>query len=292
MKYIPLLFVLSIFSSFASAQSAKEIMETVDRQQRKANDRTFTKVSLSTCKFAVKNGRPVCSEMPRQKIIETVQKNYGDDGKDSKSISIVLEPASEKGIGMLTYSYGNDEKDTESWLYLSALGKVKRMVSGGKEEQEPVAFFGSEFTTEDMENGKTDEYTYTILEEGNYSGTKVWVIESVPSEKRLKKTRYSKSIAWIDQEKMVVLKTQSYDKRGDLAKKMMSSNFVDSNGIWKALETTMYNMKDNRMSAIINNEIAPDVNVNEEFLTQRSLTDFAFREANLSELRKGSIKTP
>ncbi len=291
MKQLSLFIALTLMSSFVVAQTAKEIMETVDRHQRQSNDREFTKVSLSTCKFAVKDGKPVCSEQPRKKVIETVQKNYGNDGKDTKSISIVLEPASEKGIGMLTYSYGDDSKDTESWLYLSALGKVKRMVSGGKEEQEPVAFFGSEFTTEDMENGKTDEYTYTILEEGNYGGTKVWVIETIPSEQRLKKTRYSKAILWVDQEKMVVVKNQSYDKRGNLAKKMISSNFVETKGIWKALETTMINIKDSRLSAIVTDEIAPDVDVQEEFLTQRPLTDFAFREANLNELRKGSIKT-
>lgn len=291
MKYLPLILGLICISSFTYAQSAREIMDIVDTKQREANDSTFSKVSLSTCKFAVKDGRPVCSEMPRQKVIETVQKNYGKDGKDTKSISIVLEPASEKGIGMLTYSYGDEDKDTESWLYLSALGKVKRMVSGGKEEQEPVAFFGSEFTTEDMENGKTDEYTYKILQEGDYNGSKVWVIESVPKERRLKKTRYSKTLVWIDQDKMVVLKTQYYDKRGNLAKKMYSKNFVQTKGIWKALETTMINVKDMRLSTIVNDEIAVDVNVNEEFLTQRPLTDFAFREANLKELRKGSVKT-
>jgi len=279
-----------LFSSFGFAQSAAEIMEKVDRMQRETNDSSFTKSRLSTCKYTTQNNSPICTEKPRLKVIETVQKYYGPDKKDGKSISIVLEPASEKGIGMLTYSYDDDEKDTESWLYLSALGKVKRMVSGGKEDQEPVAFFGSEFTTEDMENGKTDEYTHRIVQEGKYGEYEVWVIEAVPNEQRLKKTRYSKSLTWIDKEKMVVLKSQNYDKRGNVWKIIYSKNFLPSGGNWKAQETTIMNVKDGRLSTIQTDEVAANAKINEEFLTERTLTDFAFREKNLSELRTTAVK--
>jgi hypothetical protein len=186
-----LLLLLLSLSTFSFANDPAAIMEKVDRMQRDTNDNSFTKNRLSTCKYALQNNSPVCTEKPRLKVIETIQKYYGPDKKDGKSISIVLEPASEKGIGMLTYSYDDDAKDTESWLYLSALGKVKRMVSGGKEEQEPVAFFGSEFTTEDMENGKTDEYTHRIAQEGKYGAYDVWVIEAIPNEQRLKTANHS-----------------------------------------------------------------------------------------------------
>lgn len=285
-------FLLSLLSlstlSFADDPAA--IMEKVDRMQRDTNDNSFTKNRLSTCKYALQNNSPVCTEKPRLKVIETVQKYYGPDKKDGKSISIVLEPASEKGIGMLTYSYDDDAKDTESWLYLSALGKVKRMVSGGKEEQEPVAFFGSEFTTEDMENGKTDEYTYRIAQEGKYGAYDVWVIEAIPNEQRLKKTRYSKSLTWIDKEKMVVLKSQNYDKRGAVWKVIYSKNFLPSGGNWKAQETTIMNVKDGRMSTIQTDSVAGSAKINEEFLTERTLTDFAFREKNLADLRTNAVK--
>lgn len=280
-----------VISTASFAQTAKEIMDTVDEQQRKANDSIFSKTRLSSCEFAIKDKNPICSEKPRLKVIETFQKNSGANKKDTKSISIVLEPASEKGIGMLTYSYDDEDKDTESWLYLSALGKVKRMVSGGKEEQEPVAFFGSEFTTEDMENGKTDEYSYKIVQEGKYGEYDVWVIEAIPNEKRLRKTRYSKSLTWIDKEKMVVVKSQNYDKRGEVWKRIFSKNFVETNGIWKALETTIMNVKDNRLSTIQTDTIAYVETIDDEFLTQRTLTDFAFREKNLSEARKNAVNT-
>ncbi len=289
LNYLILTSSLVLTSSTGFAMSAAEIMEKVDTQQRETNDSTYSKNRLSTCKFAIKEKRPICTEKPRLKVIETTQKQYGPEKKDGKSVSIVLEPANEKGIGMLTYSYDDEDKDTESWLYLSALGKVKRMVSGGKEEQEPVAFFGSEFTTEDMENGKIDEYTHKIIKEGKYGKFDVWIIESIPNEKRLKKTRYSKTLTWVDKEKFVMVKTQNYDKRGNVWKKIYAKNFLPSNGNWKAQETTIMNVKDKRLSTIQTDQIAINVEIDEEFLGQRTLTDFAFREKNLGELRTTAV---
>lgn len=284
-KLIGIASLLSLGNVCFAEMDARTIMEKADQLQREANDSSFSKSRLSSCKFGKKDKRVVCTEKPRIKMLETVQKQYGENKKDSKSVSIVLEPASEKGIGMLTYSYDDESKDTQSWLYLSALGKVKRMISGGEEEKEPVAFFGSEFTTEDMESGKTHEFDYKILKEGPYAGTEVWVIESIPTEKRLKKTRYSKSISWIDKNKFTMLKVQSYDKRGKLWKKVYSKKFEMINNHWIARETTVTNLKSQRLSTIQTQDITMGMKINEEFLTQRTLTDFAFREQNLNQLR-------
>lgn len=266
--------------------TAQEIMDKTDRQQRNIADSTLTKSRLSSCQFAVKNKKVACTETPRVKALESVSRQLGADKKDSQSISIVLEPASEKGIGMLTYSYDDETRDTESWLYLSALGKVKRMASGTGEDQEPVSLFGSEFTTEDMESGKTDEYTYTILQEGPYAGREVWVIEAKPKPVRLKKTNYSRLLFWIDKERFIALKMQTYDKRNALHKRLMFKNIEQINDLWMARDVTIYNMKSQRLSNMKTDQIAMNVEVDPNFLTQRTLTDFAFREKTLGELRQ------
>lgn len=265
--------------------SAGEIMDKVDRLQRELSNQTLSLSSLSTCDFALKSKQVVCTEEPRVKVIESVSKQLGAELKDSQSISIILEPAREKGIGMLTYSYDDSQRDTESWLYLSALGKVKRMASGSGEDAEPVSLFGSEFTTEDMEMGKTDEYTYQILQEGDYSNTKVWVIEAKPKPVRLKKTNYSKLLFWIDQEKFIALKVQSYDRYDKLFKRIIFQDIQQIAGYWLSKDMTIYNMKINRLSRMRTEKIALNVPVEDEFLTQRSLVDFAFREKNLADLR-------
>jgi hypothetical protein len=275
----------SLFSVSVLANEAGDIMHKVDRLQREISNKTLSLSSLSTCDFAVKNKQVVCTEEPRVKVIESVSKQLGEQLKDSQSISIILEPAREKGIGMLTYSYDEPEKDTESWLYLSALGKVKRMASGSGEDQEPVSLFGSELTTEDMETGKTDEYNYEILQEGSYQDTDVWVIEAKPKPVRLRKTNYSRLIFWIDKEKLIALKVQSYDRYDKLYKRIMFQGITKVADHWLSKDMTIYNMKISRLSRMKTEKIALNVPVDDEFLTQRSLIDFAFREQNLQFLR-------
>ena len=283
---LSLLCSLLALSANASDQSAQSIMEKADRQQREVSDSTMMRSQLSTCKFGIKNKEISCVDSPRVKVLESVSKQYGEDKKDSKGVSILLEPASERGIGMLTYNYDDTNLDTESWLYLSALGKVKRMASGTGEDSEPVSIFGSEFTTEDMENGNTDEYTYKILQEGPFGDRKVWVIEAIPKPVRAVKTEYSKLLYWVDMERYTLLKAQTYDKRGKPFKQILFKDIEKINKLWLARDVTLINLQSQRLSNMKTEAIAMNVAVDDEFLTQRTLTDFAFREKTLDELRK------
>jgi len=284
-----LLIMTTAFSSQTQAEqalTARQIVDKMDELQRRVADSTLTKSRLSSCKFGTKNKQITCVEKPRVKILESVSLQSGKDKKDSKNVSILLEPASERGIGMLTYSYDDAARDTESWLYLSALGRVKRMASGTGEDREPVSLFGSEFTTEDMETGKTDEYTYRILQEGAWGQRQVWVIEARPKPLRLKKTNYSKLLFWIDKERFLAIKVQAYDKREQLNKRLLFNRIEQINGLWLARDVTVINVQTQRLSNMKTDAIAMGVDVDNEFMTQRTLSDFAYREKELAKLRR------
>ena len=277
--------IAPVYSVEDTELDARAIIDKMDAQQRRVSNGTFSRSQISTCKYGKKNKKISCIETPRIKLMESVSKQYGKNNKDSKNVSILLQPASERGIGMLSYSYDDSSKDSESWLYLSALGKVKRLASGASDDQEPTAIFGSEFSTEDMESGKTDDYSYKILQQGAYKGHQVWVIESIPSLARLKNSHYSKVLVWVDKVRFIPLKVQSYDKRGQLYKRTSFRNIENIKGLWVAREATIMNLKSQRLSNMSTQKIALSVDVNDEFLTQRTLTDFAFREKHLSQLR-------
>lgn len=288
-KYFAM-FLALLFSLGAQAEfTARQIMEKVDQNVRRSNDSAFSVSLLSSCRFVQRDRQVVCSDQPRVKKLETVGKQYGPQLKDSRVISVVLEPAADKGVGMLTYSYDDDQKNTESWLYLSALGKVKRLASGD-DDKEPVAFFGSEFTTEDMESGKTDEYDYRILQQGQYGQRPVWVIEATPTVARRNKTRYSKVLMWVDKERFLVIKAQPFDKQGKAWKRIIARDIEQIAGHWIARDTQVFNMKSRRMSRLITEAITLGVEVDDEFLTQRTLTDMAFREQGLARLRAAAVQ--
>ena len=285
MKNLLILTTMLLFSiQPALAQSGREIMEQADEVARASSESAFSIMKLATCKFGKQDGKIRCAEKPRVKRIESVQINTGESGKDTKTVSIILEPAGERGIGMLSFYYDDPKKDTESWLYLSALGRVKRFASGSDEDAEPTSFFSSEFTTEDMETGKYDDYNYQILQETQFGERPAWVIEIIA--KPHKKSRYSKNIVWIDQERYLMLKAQSYDKLGQPYKRMSFFGITKIQEIWMARSFVIMNLQTNRLSKMDLEKIALKVEVDPEFLTQRTLTDLAFREKHLKQLRQ------
>ena len=263
-----------------------EIMKRSDDALRSTNDSSFNRMQLSSCKFGVTQGRITCAERARVKSLESVAKNYGPELKDTKSVTITLEPAAERGIGMLSFAYDDSERDNETWLYLSALGRVKRIAAGNSEEEtEPASLFGSEFTTEDTDTGKLEEYTINLLGETTQAGRDVWQIEMIPNAERARKTRYSRTVHYIDKERFVALRSEMYDQYEREVKRLMASRVELVNDIWMARSLTMMNLVTNRLSNMAFVEIYTDLSIEDEFLTQRTLTDAAYRETELEKLR-------
>ena len=283
------LLVWNVFGAPASAQnlSGLAIMERVEDSQRATSDSAFNRMQLSTCRFGIKDNRITCAERPRIKSLESVGKNYGEDGKDSKNVTIVQEPAAERGVGMLSFTYDDTQRDNETWLYLSALGRVKRIASGNSDDDaEPASVFGSEFTTEDTDTGKLEEYEINILDETTESGREVWKIELIPNAQRALKSRYSRTVNYVDKERFVVLRVEMFDQYDNEIKRLLASRVELVNDIWMARSLTMMNLVSNRLSNMAFLEIYTDVEVEDEFLTTRTLTDVAFRETELEKHRQ------
>jgi outer membrane lipoprotein-sorting protein len=286
-KAVLLCLSLSVMGVAQAQMTARELVQKMDDNQLKTTDASFNIMQLTTCKYGTKDGKLKCVEKPRIKVLESAQINMGDNNKDTKSIAIIVEPASERGIGMLSYTYDASDKDNETWLYLSALGKVKRIASGSDDEEtEPTSMFGSEISTEDQETGKLDDYTYTILQRGTYKGRPVAVIESVPTPQRLQHTRYGKVRTWLDTERFVSLKIQMFDKRGNAIKQVSVAQVEKINGIWLARSMTFKNLVSQRLTNMKIKAITFGLNIDEGFLTQRALTDQAFRQRHLKILRE------
>lgn len=281
--------MLFTFSALVTAQdlTGLEIMDTVEDFQRATSDSAFNRMKLSTCKFGIKNSKITCAERPRIKSLESVGKNFGANLKDTKTVTIVLEPAAERGIGMLSFAYDDSDQDNETWLYLSAMGRIKRIASGNSDDDsEPASVFGSEFTTEDTDTGKLEEYAINVIEETQESGRDVWKIEMIPNEDRAKKSRYSKTVVYIDKERYVSLRTEMFDQYGKEIKRLLSSRVELVDDVWMARSLTMMNLVTNRLSNMAILEINTGITVEDEFLTQRTLSDVAFREAELQKLRE------
>lgn len=273
-----------IVSSTAIPIISGAIMERVDANALSQNNSVFSVLKIATCKFGISSGRVRCTARATVKSLESASINTGPGGKDSQSIAFILEPASERGIGMLSYTYDSN-KPNETWLYLSALGKVKRIVSSNSSNSEPVSLFGSEFTTEDQETGKLNDYTYTLLETITFKGRKTDVIEQTPTPARARQSRYARTILWIDAGRYVNVKAEMYDSRSKEIRRVIADNVERVNGVWLARSVTIMNLVTNRLSNMKLDSVYFGVNINASLLTQRALTDTAFRERHFDALR-------
>ncbi|MCD4719127.1 MAG: outer membrane lipoprotein-sorting protein [Desulfobacula sp.] len=273
--------ILMIFISSSYANEAKDIIEKV--LDRDDGTTEIGRVRLSTCAVIKKGKKIVCKSSPRVKVMELIRKDYGPNEKDHKTVTIIIEPAGEKGIGFLQYDYEQKNKETDQWLYLSALGKVKRIVSGNENEPKTGSFFGSELSYEDMEKRHIDDYTYQLLGRETYAKRPCFVIESTPVKERAAKSNYSKSLDWVDQERHMILKSILFNRQGKKFKKIYFGKIKEISNIFVPMQIAVLNLETGRRTLMSYEKIALNVTVDDDFLTQRTLTDGAFRKSCLKK---------
>ena len=112
------------------------------------------------------------------------------------------------------------------------------------------------------------------------------VIESTPKAHRLSKSSYGKTQSWIDTERFISLKVQMFDKYNNPIKKLEVGKVEKINDVWMGRSLTFFNTVSNRLTNMKLEAINFDMDIQEDFLTQRALTDQAFREKYLKDLRK------
>lgn len=286
--YIPGFCEEVVTKNIAEASSDISISAQEIAQKMYDRDDGTSQISLqklSSCRYVIKNNKKGCREKPRRNVIEAVRKDYGENQKNVKTVSIVKSPAAERGIGFLQYDYENSDKDTDQWMYLSALGKVKRIVSGNDNEPKQGSFFGSEFSYEDLEQRFIEDYTYEVIKSVTYKDRSCWVLEITPTEEHARKSNYKKSISWIDKDHHIVLKTILYDRQGKKVKQLISHDVRNIDGIWVPMILNMDNIKTKRMTTLKIEKTAFNINIQDEFLNLRVLTDGAFREQRLDKFR-------
>lgn len=276
--------------SAAPTLSADEIMAKADYANRKSYATQVGDVKIVTCKYTLVSGSVSCAEKPRTLIAESAKKVYGGDGVyNPKTLLVVREPISDKGTGLLVYEYGERGKDNDNWLYLPALGKVNRIISN---EDEGGSLFGSEFSVETTENPmgrKIFEFTYKIVEQTNYQGRPVWVVEMLPTPEKAKKTSYDKVMAWIDKETYLALKEDLY-RNGKLYKQRTQSGIKKVDDVFVVTKIVLNNLGTSRVSQMTYFSLRHNMDISDEYLSQRALTDFAFRERNLAQFRAQMTK--
>jgi len=198
------------YMSIAQAETAEEkglaIAAEVDRRDEGFQDTVAVLQMVLSNRQGAKSHRKL-----KIKTFEMTGVGVGD-----KSLVIFDNPRDVKGTAFLTHSHVLEPDD--QWIYLPALGRIKRISSSNKSGP----FMGSEFAYEDMSSREVGKYSYKWLRNEPCGDLMCFVIEAYP---QYEKSGYSKLISWIDSAEYRTWKTEFYNRRGELSKTLDLSEY-------------------------------------------------------------------
>ncbi|MBF0287374.1 MAG: outer membrane lipoprotein-sorting protein [SAR324 cluster bacterium] len=229
--------LLVLLISFAITSSARGDTLTAQEVMVKVDDRYTGDTAIQDMTMIL------IDRQERQRVRQTkgFTKEYGED---SKSISFFLSPADVKNTAFLSYEWDDADKEDDSWLYLPALRKVKRIASSDKSG----SFMGTDFTYSDIEGVDIDDYDYKFIKESEMvDGHDTWVIESRPKKKIkkdvIKETGYLKSQLWIRKDIFMLVNGKFWVKKGKKIKYLTIPEIEKIDNIWTAKKMQMITTK-------------------------------------------------
>jgi len=212
-------------STVHADQAAKDRGLEIATQMQAQDDGFGNSESTMTMTLINRSGKESVRRI-RARILEV-------PGDGDKSLSIFDEPADVKGTASLTFSHATESD--EQWLYLPALKRVKRISSKNKSGP----FMGSEFAFEDISSQEVEKYSYTYLGDETIDGIAVYKIESVPTYKH---SGYTRLINYVDQERLVPIKVEYFDRKNSALKTLTVSEYVKHlDKFWRAGRMEMVN---------------------------------------------------
>ena len=197
--------------------------------------------------------------------VRKIKQFIRDFGPVEKKIMFFTAPADVKNTSFMSWSYDDENKDDDQWIYLPALKKVKRISSDSKSDY----FMGSDFTYDDLGDRKPSADTHKIIREEKLNGEDCYVVESVPKDEDY---IYSKTITWVIKGKWIGLKKEFYDEDGELLKILNVSKYQDIKGIWIITHTEMDNVQKNHKTVMALDNVKINTGIPKSKFTERMMT--------------------
>ncbi|NOX18547.1 MAG: outer membrane lipoprotein-sorting protein [Chlorobi bacterium] len=188
-----------------------------------------------------------------------------DFGEVEKKIMFFVSPADVKNTSFMNWSYDEEGKDDDQWIYLPALKKTKRISSDSKSDY----FMGSDFTYDDLGDRKPSDDTHKLLREEKLNGEDCYVVESTPKDEDY---MYSKTVTWIIKDKWIGLKKDFYDEDGDYLKTLTVNKYQDIKGFLIITHTEMNNVQKEHKTVMELTNVKINSGISKSKFTERMMT--------------------
>jgi hypothetical protein len=183
---------------------------------------------------------------------------------------------------LVRFSYPNDIRNTgflvwehpgaddERFLYLPALGRVRRIA--GEEKQE--SFVGSDLSYEDIGGRDLADYTYAFAGENltwtapDGSRHPVWGLES---NARDRNAEFPRSVSLVLKDRSIVVHADIFNRRNERAKVVDVRKLERVDGIWTVLDLAVANERDKTRTELTTTSVRYNTGLTENDFTRRQL---------------------
>ena len=185
-------------------------------------------------------------------------------GNMDKKIMFFMSPADVKNTSFMNWSYDDENKSDDQWIYLPALKKVKRISSDSKSDY----FMGSDFTYDDLGDRHPSQDTHSILKEETIDGVKCYVVESNPKDEEY---MYSRTVTWVVKDKWIGIKKEFYDEDEDFLKQLTLKEYKEFGEVIIITNVTMKNEQKNHQTEIKLSDVKINTGIADRQFTERMM---------------------
>jgi hypothetical protein len=192
----------------------------------------------------------------------------GTKGAGDRTLVRFTYPNDIRNTAFLVWEH--DDADDERFLYLPALGRVRRIA--GEEKQE--SFVGSDLSYEDIGGREINDYTYAFANP-NTSWTApdgsthpAWTLESRAKDPR---ADYPRSVSLVLKDRFIVVHADTFNPRNERAKVYDVRRLERVDGIWTVLELAVVNERDRTRTELTTTSVRYNTGLSEADFARREL---------------------
>jgi len=203
----------------------------------------------------------------RERVLTLASLSGAGDMGD-RTLLRFIAPADIRGTSFLVWEHPG--ADDERFLFLPALGRVRRIAGAEKQE----SFVGSDLSYEDIGGRDLADYTYAFADENTRwtapDGTThpAWALESKAKDAQ---ATFPRSVSLVLKDRAVAVHADIFNRRNERAKVFDVRRLERVDGIWTVLDLVVVNERERTRTELTTTSIRYNVGLRADDFSRRAL---------------------
>jgi len=205
----------------------------------------------------------------REQLASTITRQTGAGGAGTARLARFASPSDVKGTAVLTVE--QSARDDDIWLFLPALGKVRRLQADNKRD----AYMGTDLSYGDVIGYAPQEWSHRIAGSATVDGVPCWIVESLPRTPSVAATSgYSRRVNWIRSDNAVMVRADLFDARGTVVKRIQQraiTRVSQTPARWQAMQISAENLRTGHRTDVVLSAYQANTGLGADQFTPRAL---------------------